>query len=80
MAPLSKREVFFIVAIILGLIIGKLIKRVTIGIALGVLLTFMVVMIFSNRKNNLKKSKFSDILISQFLHSENCFHYLISFV
>jgi len=50
MAPLSKREVSFIVAIIAGLIIGKLIKRVTIGLALGVLLTFMTIMIFSKRK------------------------------
>ena len=50
MAPLSKREWFFIIAIAVGLILGKLIKRVTIGLALGLLLTFMVVMIVSNKK------------------------------
>ena len=50
MAPLSKREVFFIVAIIVGLIIGKLIKRATIGLAFGFLLTLMVVMIFAGKK------------------------------
>ena len=32
---------------------------------------------FSNKKNNLRKSKFFNILIFQFLYSENCFHYLI---
>lgn len=50
MSPLSKREWFFIIAIAVGLILGKLIKRVTIGLALGLLLTFMVVMIVSNKK------------------------------
>ena len=35
---------------------------------------------FSNKKNDLKKSKFSDVLIFQFLHFENHFHYLILFV
>jgi len=50
MAPLSKREWFFIIAIGLGLILGKLIKRVTIGMALGLLLAFMAIMIFSNKK------------------------------
>ncbi|WP_158085315.1 hypothetical protein [Niastella vici] len=50
MAPLSKREWFFIIAIAVGLILGKLLKRVTIGLALGLLLTFMVVMIVSNKK------------------------------
>ena len=50
MAPLSKREWFFIIAIVLGLILGKLIKKVTIGLALGILLTFMAIMIFSNKK------------------------------
>ena len=51
MSPLSKREWFFIIAIAVGLILGKLIKRVTVGLALGLLLTFMVVMIVSNKKN-----------------------------
>ena len=50
MSPLSKREWFFIIAIAVGLILGKLIKRVTVGLALGLLLTFMVVMIVSNKK------------------------------
>ena len=50
MAPLSKREWFFIIAIAVGLILGKLLKKVTIGLALGLLLTFMVVMIVSNKK------------------------------
>jgi len=50
MAPLTKREWFFLVAIAVGLILGKLLKRVTIGLALGLLLTFMVVMIVSNKK------------------------------
>jgi len=50
MAPLTKREWFFIIAIALGLILGKLLKRVTIGLALGLLLTFMAIMIVSNKK------------------------------
>lgn len=50
MAPLSKREWFFIIAIGVGLILGKLIKKVTLGMALGLLLAFMAVMIFSNKK------------------------------
>jgi len=50
MSPLTKREWFFIIAIALGLILGKLLKRVTIGLALGLLLTFMVLMIVSNKK------------------------------
>ena len=50
MSPLTKREWFFIIAIAVGLILGKLIKRVTVGLALGLLLTFMVVMIVSNKK------------------------------
>jgi len=50
MSPLTKREWFFIIAIAVGLILGKLLKRVTIGLALGLLLTFMVVMIVSNKK------------------------------
>ena len=50
MAPLSKREWFFIIAIGVGLILGKLIKKVTLGMALGLLLTFMAIMIFSNKK------------------------------
>ena len=35
---------------------------------------------FSNKKNDLKKSKFSDILIFQFSYFENYFHYLILLV
>ena len=50
MSPLTKREWFFIIALAVGLILGKLLKRVTIGLALGLLLTFMVVMIVSNKK------------------------------
>ena len=50
MTSLSKREWFFIIAIALGLILGKLLKRVTIGLALGLLLTFMAIMIVSNKK------------------------------
>ena len=34
----------------------------------------------SNRRNDLKKSKFSDVLTIQFSHSENHFHYLILLV
>jgi predicted membrane chloride channel (bestrophin family) len=50
MAPLTKREWFFLIAIAVGLILGKLLKRVTVGLALGLLLTFMAVMIVSNKK------------------------------
>ena len=50
MAPLTKREWFFLIAIALGLILGKLLKRVTVGLALGILLTIMAVMIVSNKK------------------------------
>ena len=50
MTSLSKREWFFIIAIVVGLILGKLIKKVTLGMALGLLLTFMAIMIFSNKK------------------------------
>jgi heme/copper-type cytochrome/quinol oxidase subunit 4 len=50
MAPLTKREWFFLIAIAVGLILGKLLKRVTVGLALGLLLTIMAVMIVSNKK------------------------------
>ena len=50
MAPLSKREWFFIIAIGVGLILGRLLKKMTIGLALGLLLAFMAVMIVSNKR------------------------------
>ena len=52
MTSLSKREWFFIIAIVVGLILGKLIKRITLGMALGLLLAFIAVMIFSNKKKS----------------------------
>jgi hypothetical protein len=50
MAPLTKREWFFLIAIAVGLILGKLLKKVTLGLALGLLLTIMALMIVSNKK------------------------------
>jgi hypothetical protein len=50
MAPLSKREWFFIIAIGVGLILGRLLKKMTIGLALGLLLAFMAVIIVSNKR------------------------------
>ena len=50
MAPLTKREWFFIVAIIVGLILGKLIKKMTVGLALGFLLVIMAFAVVSNKK------------------------------
>jgi len=50
MTSLTKREWFFIIAIVVGLILGKLLKKVTLGLALGLLLTFMALAIVSNKK------------------------------
>lgn len=50
MTSLSKREWFFIIAIVLGLILGKLIKKMTIGLALGFLLVIMAFAVVSNKK------------------------------
>lgn len=47
---MSKREVFFLVAVILGLIIGKLIKRMSVGLVFGVLLAMMALVIFSKKR------------------------------
>lgn len=50
MTSLTKREWFFIVAIIVGLILGKLIKKMTVGLALGFLLVVMAFAVVSNKK------------------------------
>jgi hypothetical protein len=50
--PMGRREIGFVVAIVLGLLLGFFIKRVRIGLLIGLALGFLASGLITGRRNN----------------------------
>ncbi len=49
-SPQSRREIGFVVAIVLGLLLGIFIKRVRVGLLIGIVLGLLAVGMISGRR------------------------------